>query len=57
MVETRTAKLSGQTKGIMLQGSKLGRELLHLLNALASFYPVYLAQFQAGDDNPGLSAV
>ena len=34
----------------MLQGSKLGREPLHLLNDLASFYPVNVAQFLAGDD-------
>jgi len=32
----------------MLQGSKLGREPLHLLNDLASFYPVKLAQFLTG---------
>lgn len=43
--------LSGQIKEIMLQGSKLGREPLHLLNDLASFYPVCLAQFLTGDDN------
>jgi len=34
----------------MLQGSKLGREPLHLLNDLASFYPGNVAQFLAGDD-------
>jgi hypothetical protein len=37
----------------MLQGSKLGREPLHLLNDLASFYPVNLAQFLTGDDIHG----
>ena len=36
----------------MLQGSKHGREPLHLLNALALFYPVNLAQFLTGDDLP-----
>ena len=34
----------------MLQGSKLGRKQLHLLNDLALVYPVRLAQFLAGDD-------
>jgi hypothetical protein len=32
----------------MLQGLNLGREQLRLLNDLASFYPVRLAQFLAG---------
>jgi len=32
----------------MLQGSKLGRELLRLLNDMASFYPLRLAQFLTG---------
>jgi hypothetical protein len=41
---------SGQIKEIMLQGSKLGRELLRLLDDLASFYPVLLAQFLTADN-------
>ncbi|MBU1706098.1 hypothetical protein KKG19_05240, partial [Patescibacteria group bacterium] len=32
----------------MLQGLELGRELLRLLNNMASFYPVRLAQFLTG---------
>jgi len=35
----------------MLQGSKLGRELLRLLNDMASFYPLRLAQFLTGGNN------
>jgi len=35
----------------MLQGSKLGTEQLHLLNDLDLFYPLYMAQFLAADDN------
>jgi hypothetical protein len=37
----------------MLQGSKLGREQLHLLNDLDLAYPVRVPQFLAGDDNRG----
>jgi hypothetical protein len=40
--------LSGQTKGIMLQGSNLGREQLHLLNDVDLAQPVRLAQFLTG---------
>ena len=36
----------------MLQGSKLGRELLRLLNDMASFYPLRLAQFLTGGNTP-----
>jgi len=35
----------------MLQGSILGREPLRLLNCLALFYPLWLAQFLTGGNS------
>ena len=39
----------------MLQEAKLGMAPLHLLNDMALFYPVNLAQFLTGDDNNNTS--